>query len=290
LNRIVARQQSDVRSLLRRGLESLAYEIIPLSSAMDAVLRHVPQNIRLTVTASPSQGQDRTVELAEALAAHGYRVAPHLSAQQVQDRKHLTDIVARCRAAGITGVLVVGGDRTSTPTQFQDAHSLLEALHELDHPFTEIGVAGHPEGHPAVPDALMLQALARKAPLAHNITTQICFAPATIATWAQGLAARGVNLPIHVGLPGAVHRQKLLRISGRLGVGESARFLKKQQSLFWRFFLPGGYCPDTVMRGLGPSLARSDNHIKGFHIFTFNDLTATEVWRRQALGHLVEML
>ena len=108
----------------------------------------MPKDVRLTVTASPAKGQDATVDLTVNLVGHGYSVAPHLSAQQVRDRAHLADLVARCREAGITDVFVVGGDPTDDPTEFKHAHDLLVALHELDHGFTDIGIGGHPEGHP----------------------------------------------------------------------------------------------------------------------------------------------
>jgi methylenetetrahydrofolate reductase (NADPH) len=91
---------------------------------------------------------------------------------------------------------------------------------------------------------------------------------------------------VHIGVPGAVHRQKLLRVSGGLGIGESAKFLKKQQTMFWRFFVPGGYSPDKIIRELAPHIGKPDNHIEGFHVFTFNDLGPTEAWRRRTLENL----
>jgi methylenetetrahydrofolate reductase (NADPH) len=260
--------------------------VIPFTGTAEAVLAHVPAEVQLTVTASPAKGQDATVDLAVALTAHGYTVAPHLSARLVRDRAHLADIVARCREAGITKAFVVGGDPAATPTGFEHAHDLLVALHELDHSFTDIGIGGHPEGHPAVTDEVLFRALAEKAPMATHITTQIVFDPTAILRWARELRRRGIDLPIHVGVPGAVHRQKLLRLSGRLGIGESARFLKSQQSMLWRFFLPGGYRPDTIIAGLAPHMGKTDNTIAGFHVFTFNDLEPTEAWRRRMLQSL----
>jgi methylenetetrahydrofolate reductase (NADPH) len=283
----IAVRDPDTRAWLCRAFQSLGYEVIPFSSAEDAVVRHVPKDVRLTVTASPAKGQDATIELSEKLAAHGYRVAPHLSARQIRDRAHLADIVARCRQAGIVAAFVVGGDPIGIPTAFRDAYELLVALHELDHPFTDIGIGGHPEGHPAVPAEVLFRALEQKAPLAHHVTTQICFDPTTIVAWARELTRRGVDLRVRVGMPGAVHRQKLLRVSGGLGIGESARFLKKQQNLLWRFFVPGGYRPDKTITGLAPHAGR-DNGIEGFHIFTFNDLEATEAWRTRMLERLTE--
>lgn len=262
----------------------LGYEVIPFKSTEEAVLAHVPTSVPLTVTASPAKGQDATIDLAVALAAHGYSVSPHLSAQQVRDRAHLAHIVAQCREAGITGAFVVGGDRTEIRTDFIDGVDLLRAVHELDHGFTEIGIGGHPEGHPEASDEILLQALKDKAPLATYITTQIVFDTKIILRWARAVKAAGIDLPIFVGVPGAIHRKKLLRVSAGLGIGQSANFLKKQQNLFWRFFIPGGYRPDKILAGLTPHLNKPDTSIAGFHVFTFNDLEPTERWRRRCRG------
>jgi methylenetetrahydrofolate reductase (NADPH) len=282
---LIARDTNS-RGPLRQALEHLGYEVIPFKRTEEAVVEHVPASVPLTITASPAKGQDATIDLAVKLAGHGYAVAPHLSARQVRDRAHLAEVVARCRAAGITGVFVIGGDRTDTPTEFADALALLRALHELDHGFTDIGVGGHPEGHPDVSEEVLMRALQGKAPLATHITTQIVFDPQAILAWARELKNRGIDLPVHVGIPGAVHRQKLLRVSGGLGIGESAKFLKKQQNMFWRFFLPGGYNPDRIITGLIPHIGRDDNTIAGFHVFTFNDLAPTEAWRMRTLQTL----
>lgn len=269
-----------------RAFEPLGYEVIPFKRTEEAVLACVPRGVPLTVTASPAKGQDATVDLAVRLAGHGYAVAPHLSARLVRDRAHLAEIVGRCRAAGITDVFVIGGDPSDTRTEFEHAHDLLVALHELAHGFTEIGIGGHPEGHPSVSDDVLFGALSDKASLATHITTQIVFDPKVILTWARELKRRGIDLPVHVGVPGAVHRKKLLRISGGLGVGESVRFLRKQQNLLWRFFVPGGYSPNKIIKELAPHLGKPDNHIAGFHIFTFNDFETTDMWCKKTLRNL----
>ena len=271
---------------LRRAFQHLGFEVIPFKKTHNAVLAHVPREVPLTVTASPAKGQDATIDLAVQLAGDGYTVAPHLSAQQVIHRAHLAEIVARCRVAGIASAFVIGGDRTDTSTEFRDARDLLVALHELDHGFTDIGIGAHPEGHPSVSDEVLFAALKDKAPLATHIKTQIVFDPKVIACWAQELARRGIDLPVYVGVPGAVTRQKLLRVSGGIGLGESAKFLKKQQSLLWRFFVPGGYNPDKIIKGLTPHFGQPGNHLAGFHVFTFNDLGPTEAWRQQSLRRL----
>ncbi|MEZ0163444.1 methylenetetrahydrofolate reductase [Kineococcus sp. LSe6-4] len=270
---------------LSRAVRDVGYEVIPFKKTADAVRAHVPRDVSLTVTASPAKGQDATIDLAERLAADGYTVTPHLSAQLVRDRVHLQDVVARCRAAGVRSVFVVGGDRTETPGPFPDALALLREVHDVGHGFTRIGVGGHPEGHPSVGPDVLLQALRAKAALATHITTQIVFDHEVILRWARDVKRQGIDLPVHVGVPGAVTRQKLLRVCGGLGIGESAKFLAKQQKMFWRFFVPGGYHPGRIIKGLVPHLGRDDNNLAGFHVFTFNDLEPTEQWR-QRVGSL----
>jgi methylenetetrahydrofolate reductase (NADPH) len=56
--------------------------------------------------------------------------------------------------------------------------------------------------------------------------------------------------------------------------------------MFWRFFIPGGYSPDRIIKGLVPHIGKPDNRLEGFHVFTFNDLGSTEAWREKTLASL----
>ncbi len=270
---------------LRGALASAGYEVLPFRGTAEAVLAHVPRTVPLTVTASASKGTSATLDLTERLTAEGYRVAPHLSARMLRDAAELHEVVERLRAAGTTSVFVVGGDAKDAG-DFPDARSLLQALRESDHPFTDIGIAGYPEGHASLDAATLERSLTEKAAMAHHVVTQICFDPAAIVAWAREVAAMGVHLPVRVGVPGAVAREKLLRISAGIGVGESARFLRKQPGLLRRFFTPHGYDPGPVVDGLVGELGSPGHHLVGLHLFTFNDVAGTEAWRRRALRRL----
>ena len=95
MKRALPVRDAATRESLRRAFDDLGYEVIPFKKTEQAVLDNVPKDVRLTVTASPAKGQDVTIDLTVALVGHGYTVAPHLSAQQVRDRAHLADVVAR---------------------------------------------------------------------------------------------------------------------------------------------------------------------------------------------------
>jgi methylenetetrahydrofolate reductase (NADPH) len=271
---------------IRSALRDASYEVLPLRNAEQTIAEHVPRSVRLTITTTEVKGLTPTIELAERLSGHGFSATPHLAARLVRDEAHLADIVARLRAADVDGVFVIGGDAPEPAGSFPDALSLLRALDAGGHHFRHVGIGGYPEGHGHLSAELIERALERKAPHATHIITQLCFHPARTAAWAREVRLRGVGLPIRIGLPGAVTRQKLVRISAGLGLGPSARFLLRQHSMFWRFFLPHGYRPDRLAERLAPALGRPDNDLQGFHLFTFNELERTEAWRQDLLARL----
>ena len=274
------------RANLRQVMEEASYEILPFAGVADRVLAHVPRTVRLTVTTTQAKGLDRTVDVAVALACEGYRSAPHLAARLVRNEQHLRDLVGRLDDAGVDGVFVIGGDAPEPAGEYRDALSLLVALEEVGHRFTRVGIGGYPEGHGHIPDATMDQALVDKARHATLVITQMCFSPQRMLTWAESVQLRGVNVPIRVGIPGVVSRQRLIRVSAGLGLGQSARFLQKQQGMLWRFLLPNGYSPDPLVTGLADGFGASATGLRGLHVFTFNELDRTEAWRQEWLRRL----
>ena len=260
------------------------YEVIPLGGAEEQVLEHVPRDVTLTVTASPVKGLEHTFELAGKLAAHGYPIVPHLSARLVVDRSHLGELIARMAEMGVRDVFVVAGDADQPAGSFEGAAQLLEAMQELGHPFEQIGITGYPESHPLIDDETTIASMFEKSRHATYIASQICFDSRVTVAWVNNVWARGTRLPILVGIPGVVPRAKLLRVSSRIGIGESMRYLRKHHDFVTRFFRPGGFSPDTLIKGLAPVIADPEQKIAGFHIFTFNDLADTEAWRQRKLA------
>ncbi|MHA6804581.1 methylenetetrahydrofolate reductase [Salinifilum ghardaiensis] len=274
------------RAAAAEALRAATYEVLPFDSTEDGVLAHVPSDVALTVTATEAKGIDATVDLAVRLSKNGYHVAPHLPARLVRDRGHLADLAAQLQDAGVDEIVAIGGDAAVPVGAFADARSLLVSLEEQGHAFSSVGVAGYPEGHGTIGHDVIERALHEKAARADVLMTQLCFDARATIRWARNVRAGGVRLPVRVGIPGAINRQKLIRVSSGLGLGQSARFLKKQSNMLWRFFLPGGYSPNRIVRAVAPHLARSDSNLSGFHVFTFNDLASTEAWRQRWLAHL----
>jgi methylenetetrahydrofolate reductase (NADPH) len=273
------------RRALAERLERPRYEILPLDGIVGEVVAHVPPSARITVTASPAKGLGATVEVAEQLAARGYTVVPHLSARLVRDAAHLQELTARLLAAGVREVFVPAGDADPPAGEFHGAAELLHAMGELRASFDEIGITGYPESHHVIPDEDTIAAMFAKAPMATCIISQICFDAAVIADWVRRVRGRGTHLPIWIGLPGIVDYAKLVRISMKIGLGESTRFLGHHRS-WMRRLVTRQFKPDRLMRELAPLVADPEARIAGFHFYTFNEVERTERWRRAALARL----
>jgi methylenetetrahydrofolate reductase (NADPH) len=275
----------DARASLVALLRAPTFELIPLKSSMDQAAA-LPTGATVSVTASPAKGIEATVALCEQLQAAGFRAVPHLSARMIRDRAHLRDLVAWLEGVGADRAFVVGGD-AKEPGEFTDGLSLLRAMAEIGHPLTEIGVPCYPQGHPFIPDAALLEALRAKASFASYMTTQLCFDPAAIRSWLDSRRAEGLDLPVHLGLPGVAEPHRLLAITARIGVADTHRFLSKNARFVARLIRSGGfYRPDGLLDGLGPITADSTAAIVDFHLYTFNNVGPTEEWRRRYLERL----
>lgn len=272
------------RSALRRLLASPKFELIPLSDAPQ-VAEALPVGAAVTVTASPSHGIESTLDLAELLAARGHDVVPHLSAHMIRDRAHLTDLLDRCRLAGFREGFVVGGDAKDRG-EFHDGLTLLRAMHELGHPFEALGVPSYPQGHPDITETRLLEVLLEKQRLAGYMATQMCFDPDAIVGWISEMRRRGVTLPVHLGTPGVADMTKLMAISARIGVADSARYLRKNKRMVGQLLTPGKFGPDALLEGVAPALSDPHAKIESLHLFTFNQVQATVEWQRQMLATL----
>jgi len=262
-------------------LRASTLEIIPLKNVRSQ-FEFLEPGQRVSVTASPSRGQTATIDLAVDLARLGFEVVPHLSARLIRDETHVGQIVRRLHDAGITGAFVVGGDGEPIGA-FQNGLALLTALRSLEHGPTEIGIPGYPEGQPQIPKSRLVASLSEKQALADYVTTQMCFDAERTIAWISDIRANGVRLPVHIGIPGATSVSRLVSVSAKIGVGASLRFLSKHTGVT-SLVRRGSYSPDRLVGELLPAVEGPLNDVRGFHIFTFNQVDATERWRHGYLS------
>jgi methylenetetrahydrofolate reductase (NADPH) len=179
------------------------------------------------------------IDAVKALANAGFNPVPHIPARFIIDEDDLNlRLDAFCGGAGVTDVLVLGGGAPTPIGKFDAAIQLLQTGAFAGRGLKRIGIAGHPEGNPDITkkhgEAMLLQALKDKSAwIKANgfegfIATQFLFEAGPLALWAMGLRDAGIDLPIHPGVPGPATIKTLVKYAAMCGVGNSARFIRKQ--------------------------------------------------------------
>ena len=281
-----AQQRERLSALLRRA----RYEVLPLAGAADEVADRVPTSLAVTVTSTPRRGLEPTLALSEEMIRRGYTAVPHLAARLFRDESQLADVLGRLDDAGVRDVFVVSGDGDRSAGGFSDSVQLVAAMARLRGTGTgsrirDVGVAGYPEGHPRLSDAELDRALLAKQPTATYAVTQMCFDPAAVHRWIERSRRLGFTGAVHVGVPGTVDRLRLLRVAGRIGVGTSLRFIRRQHELS-TLLTRSGYRPDDLLDGLAAHDDGRAPRVAGLHLYTLGDVTSTEHWRREILDRL----
>ena len=178
------------------------------------------------------------IAAAGAVSASGFQAVPHLPARFIKDRDDLFTRVARLSAHGVTEILVLGGGAPEPLGVYDAAIKLIETGVFESHGIRRLGLAGHPEGNPDIVkkhgQGMLLAALkdkqasARARGLDAFIATQFLFEAEPVAQWAAGLRREGIDLPIHVGVPGPATIKTLAKYALMCGVGSSARLIRRQ--------------------------------------------------------------
>ena len=151
---------------------------------------------------------------------------------------------------------------------------------------TTIGSPSYPEGHADIGDQRLLEVLLEKQRYVSYMTTQMCFNPDAIVRWIGEMRRQGVALAVHLGTPGVADMTKLMTISARIGIADSARYLKKNKRMVGHLLTPGKFGPDALLEGMAPAFADPSARIDALHVFTFNQVAATVEWQERMLASL----
>jgi methylenetetrahydrofolate reductase (NADPH) len=121
------------------------------------------------------------------------------------------------------------------------------------------------------------------------MTTQLCFDAPAIARYLAARRADGTGLPVKIGVPGVAEVAKLMAISARIGVRDTRRFLMTNSRFVGQLLTSGGvYRPTGLLENLAPLIAEPSAGVIGLHLYTFNQVASTEIWRRDLLAAISE--
>lgn len=270
--------------LKRMSIEITARQIDKLPLLRDKL----PQGSRVFIALIDPADVAGQLHAAKALTQAGFVAVPHIPARFVRDLEDLKSrIGALAQDAGVTEMLVLGGGAPQPIGIYDAAIQILETGVFEASGVKRIGIAGHPEGNPDITkvhgEAMLLKALKEKQAwlkakgIDGFIATQFLFEAGPVADWARMLRAEGIDLPIHVGVPGPATIKTLVKYAAMCGVGNSARFIRKQAMNITRLLTVN--TPDGFIEGLADlHFNRPELGISAPHMYPFGGFDKLFDW------------
>lgn len=221
------------------------------------------------------------------LTASGFQPVPHVPARFVRDEADLRSRIKALAEGGASSMLVLGGGAPEPIGQYDAAIQLLETGVFQANGVTHVGLAGHPEGNPDITkihgEAVLVKALREKQSylkangLNGFIATQFLFEAEPVAQWAKMLRGEGIDLPIFVGVPGPATIKTLVKYAAMCGVGNSARFIRKQALNITKLLTVN--TPDEFVTGLAQlHYGRPELGVAGPHLYPFGGFDKLFDW------------
>jgi methylenetetrahydrofolate reductase (NADPH) len=226
---------------------------------------------------------DDIVKLAGRLQKMGLHAVPHIIARKLESREQLDHALAALQELGVDRALCVAGDITAAKPAFDSSLEVLQTGLFGKYGFRDVGVAGHPEGSKAIGEERVEKALRGKAEFAKScgfnvyFATQFGFDPQAFTDWEAATAAKGITMPIHVGMPGPASLRQLAKFAMLCGVGASMRMLTSRTAAMAN--LLSTQAPDEMVTYIARHRAtHPDSRLKKIHFFAFGGVVKTARW------------
>ena len=271
-------------------------ETTPGAAAKIADYRvHLRPGATVFITFLPGSSFADTIAVAVRLRREGFNPVPHFAARSIPSRAFLDENLARLTGeAGVDQALLIGGAINQPLGEFSDTMQLLDTGLFDSYGIGRIGIAGHPEGSPDIPDAQIRAALAWKNAFAERtgaslyIVTQFCFEAAPVIAWDRRIQSEGNRLPVYIGIPGLASLKALIGHAKACGVGPSMRFLTRQARNVTKLLTVTA--PDRLVAGLAAYRATDPQcGIRGVHVYPLGGLTKSARWAQAVVDGRFEM-
>ena len=273
-------------------LTDFSIEVMPRTAEKVEDFRAIlPAGTRVYIAHIDGTPIEDMVATAKRLADDGFPVMPHFPARIIKDQATLADWIARYQGeADVKQALLLAGGVSKPHGDYESSMQLLESGLFDKAGFTNLHVAGHPEGNrdidPKGGTANVEAALSWKNDFAERtdadmaIATQFAFEADPIIEWANALQAAGITIPIHIGIAGPAKLQTLIRFAIACGVGPSLKVLQKRAMDVTKLVLP--YEPDDVVTKLAAhKAANPDFPITHLHLFPLGGIKASAEWAQK---------
>lgn len=284
-------------------IENFSIEALPKDTQkIGNMADHLPPGTRVYV-AYTSGSTAEIVAAAEKLRRQGMVPVPHIPARRFESHAELGGFLEALAArAAVTQVLLVGGDIARPEGPYAASLDVLRTGMLEDNGITAVGLAGHPEGHPAVSRDELRRALvdkcdhAARAGIDVSLTTQFLFDTEKLFAWHADFVETTVpGIAVDVGLPGLARMTTLMRFAKDCGVGASLGMLSRHAGRALR--LATAFSPEDTLAELAAGTRNAGRPpFRSVHFYPFGSFERTAEWlrglqsRRAARARLAEAL
>ena len=281
---------------LAKAGQDWSIEVTPTGATkIDSFAACLPEGTTVNVTFLPGTDPLDTIAVARRLADDGMNAVPHIAARSLKDADQLDDLVSKMTSqANVSEVLVIGGGVDKPVGAFDSSMQVLQTGILQKYGITRIGVSGHPEGSPDIPDDALASAIAWKNDFAAKeglslyMETQFCFDAETVLTWERKIRSEGNRLPIRIGIPGPATIKTLFRFAQISGIGPSMRFVAKQARNVAKLMTV--QAPDQLLAGLAEGMAADEDCLLAhFHYYPFGGFAKTAAYGQAVATGQIEL-
>lgn len=279
-----------LRQAVSDFVRGYSIEITPHDEGkLDAIRAELTDGTAVYVAHPPGVPIDDIVALAGKVQKLGLTATPHIIARKLESREQLEKALAQCQELGIRNALCVAGDITAEKPAFNSSLEVLQTGLFAKYGFKQIGVAGHPEGSKAIGEERVEQALrgkaefAKDAPFELHFATQFGFDPTAFTDWEAATDAKGITMPIHVGMAGPASMRQLAKFAMLCGVGASMRFLTSRMGAISNLLTT--QAPDEMVTALARHRAEHPScRMKKIHFFAFGGVAKAAKWANAVIA------
>ena len=274
------------------AIDGYSIEVMPRTAAkIESFKDLLPHGTRVYIACIDGTSWDDMVSTACRIRSEGFPVMPHFPARMLRNKSELQRLLLRYREeADVRQALLLAGGLSRPKGEFDNSMQLLETGLFENAEFTDLHVAGHPEGNKDIdPDGSFVntdnalrfkQNYSARTDASMAIVTQFAFETDPVIAWARRIRELGVTLPIRFGVAGTARLQTLLRFALDCGVGNSIRVLQRRARDVRKLLQP--IEPNDFVRGLSAvKMAQPELGIDSMHLYPLGGIRASVEWARR---------
>ena len=254
-------------------------------SALEDAAYLLPPDTRVNITYLANEDLGNRVEAARVANALGLRPVPHISARRITSQHELEQLLdALCAVGATEEIFVIGGDPDKPAGPYSDSLAIIRSGLLPRYGVRRVGIAGYPDGHPAIDAGTLSAAFAHKVlslsdqGLEATVITQFGFDTEPVLRWLRDLRRQDIDIPVRVGVSGPAGVKRLLRYASRFGIQSSAGIAHKYGLSLTNLLGTAG--PGKFIRTLQDQLDPEQHGKVLLHFYTFGGVrpTAQCVW------------